>query len=153
MSVENSSFERRHLAVGWLAVCVFVALGIALELLHAFKAGMLLDVQNETRRHMWTLAHAHGTLIGLMNVALAFSIGRLPAWPERSLRMTSGALLAATLLIPAGFFLGGVQIHSGDPGLGVLLVPPGGLLLLLAAYGATRAAVSRPHEEHQSGEG
>ncbi len=140
--MSNQSMERRHLAVGWLSISIFVALGIALELLHGLKASYLLDVQNETRRHMWTLAHAHGTLLGLMNLALAFTTNRIASWPRASRRLASGALLGSTVLIPGGFFLGGATIRAGDPGLGILLVPPGGLLLLLAAVLATRAAFS-----------
>ena len=49
----------------------------------------------------------------------------------------SWALLWAALLLPAGFFLGGVVIHDGDSGLGILLVPVGALLLL---YGVGRVA-------------
>ena len=36
-------------------------------------------------------------------------------------------------MIPLGFFLGGVHIYDGDPGLSVLLVPPGVLLLAAGA--------------------
>jgi hypothetical protein len=142
MSMTKDSVEHRHLTVGWLAISIFIGLGLLLEALHALKSGYLLDVQNETRRHMWTLAHAHGTLIGLINLALAFSISRIPSWPEKSLLLSSRSLLAATVLIPGGFLAGGITIYAGDPGLGILLVPPGGLLLLLAAIGATRAAAS-----------
>ena len=48
----------------------------------------------------------------------------------------SGCLLASMLLLPGGFLLGGVSIHEGDPGLGGLLVPVGGVLML-AAVGTT----------------
>lgn len=132
--------ERRHLQVGWLAVSGFIALGLFLEILHGLKASYLLDVQNEVRRHMFTLAHAHGTLIGLMNLAFAYSVSRIQSWSDQSLPLASRALLAATLLVPGGFLLGGIMIHSGDPGLGILLVPPGALLLLFAAIAVTRAA-------------
>ena len=40
--------------------------------------------------------------------------------------------MLASLLLPGGFFLGGVVIYAGDPGLGILLVPVGALLLLTA---------------------
>jgi len=143
MGSKKDFMERRHLLVGWMAISVFIGMGLLLETLHGLKSGYLLDVQNEARRHMWTLAHAHGTLIGLMNLALSFTIARVESWPESSLSLTSRALLAATVLVPGGFFLGGFAIRGGDPGLGVLLVPPGGLLLLLAVIGATRAALSR----------
>jgi len=43
-------------------------------------------------------------------------------------------LRGATCLMPAGFFLGGLFIYSGDPGLGILLVPAGGLLLVVAVF-------------------
>ena len=33
-------------------------------------------------------------------------------------------LLGALVLLPLGFFLGGVFIYGGDPGIGVILVPP-----------------------------
>ena len=51
-----------------------------------------------------------------------------------SILLASRALQAATLTMPAGFFLGGLFTHGGDPGLGVLLVAPGGLLILLATF-------------------
>jgi hypothetical protein len=139
--------ERRHLTVGWLAISIFIGMGLLLEALHAMKSGYLLDVQNETRRHMWTLAHAHGTLLGLMNLALAFSTTRIHSWPGKTLLVSSRAMLAATVLVPGGFLLGGFSIYAGDPGLGVLLVPPGGLLLLLSAIVVTRAAISHASED------
>ena len=40
----------------------------------------------------------------------------------------------------AGFLLGGIQIYGGDPGIGIVLVPLGGLLLLYGV-GATARAV------------
>jgi hypothetical protein len=51
--------------------------------------------------------------------------------------------VAATLLIPAGFFLGGVFVHGGDPGVGVLLVPVGAALLFAAVWAMARATRSR----------
>jgi len=42
-------------------------------------------------------------------------------------------------VLPLGFFLGGFGLHGGDPGLGVLLVPVGALLLLLPVSVAPRA--------------
>ena len=47
-------------------------------------------------------------------------------------RFASRCLVAASILLPAGFFLGGFGIHGGDPGLGVLLVPVGAVLLFAA---------------------
>jgi hypothetical protein len=123
---------RRHLRFGWWSLLIFLTAGLALEALHGLKVGAYLNVSNETRRLMWTLAHAHGALLGLVNLGFAATARVLPAWPEFNKRFASGALLGATVLMPSGFFLGGLFIYAGDPGLGILLVPAGGLLLFAA---------------------
>lgn len=109
---------------------VFVLLGIALETLHAVKYPGYLDVGRETTRLLLRLAHAHGTLLSLVNVMYALTIR---AHPETSSRGASIALALSLLLLPLGFFLGALSARSGDPGLGVLLVPPGAVLLSIAA--------------------
>ena len=48
-------------------------------------------------------------------------------------------LLSALILLPGGFFLGGLVIYSGDPGLGILLVPLGALFLLSGVFVTARA--------------
>jgi hypothetical protein len=126
------SIVRRHLVFGWWALLVFLTAGLVLEALHGFKIGAYLKVSNETRRLMWTLAHAHGTMLALVNLAFAAAIRSLPAWPQATARLASSCLVVATVLMPAGFFLGGVFIYSGDPGLGILLVPVGGVFLFAA---------------------
>jgi hypothetical protein len=133
LSLESSlSLTQLHFRVGWWALLVFLTAGLGLEMLHGFKVGAYLNVSNETRRLMWTLAHAHGTLLGLVNVAFASTLRALESWSETRRRFASASLLAATAFMPAGFFLGGVFIYSGDPGLGILLVPVGGVLLFAA---------------------
>lgn len=124
----------RHLRFGWWMLLVFLTLGITLELLHGFKVEWYLDRDHVTRRHMWTLAHAHGTLLALIHLAFAASIPRLNARDLRWRHVASPCLYSATLTLPAGFFLGGLYIYSGDPGLGILLVPVGGFLLLIAVW-------------------
>lgn len=125
---------KRHLRFGWWALLLFLTLGLGLEALHGFKVGLYLNVSNETRRLMWTLAHAHGTLLALVNLGFAFTVRLIPEWTARERGIASVCLRGATCLLPAGFFLGGTFIYSGDPGLGILLVPVGGLLLLVAAF-------------------
>lgn len=134
----QADLARRHLRLGWWSLLVFLSLGILLEALHGFKIGFYMDLANATRRHVWTLAHAHGALLGLVNLAFAASLrlfcdGR-ESWPA----LASAALVGATILLPGGFFLGGVVIYAGDPGLGVLLVPVGGALLLVAVLVTAR---------------
>ena len=123
---------KRHLRFGWWTLLLFLTLGLILEALHGFKAPLYLNVSNETRRLMWTLAHAHGTLLGLLHLAFASTVRLLPEWAARERGAASVCLRAATWLMPGGFFLGGMFIHAGDPGLGILLVPAGGLFLFAA---------------------
>ena len=129
--METHPYARRHVRFGWWSLLLFASLGLALELLHGFKAGFYLDVQNETRRLMWTLAHAHGVLIGLVHVAFAVTIQLRPQATTRR-PLASACLIFASILLPGGFFLGGLVIHQGDPGIGVFLTPAGGLSLLAA---------------------
>jgi hypothetical protein len=122
---------QRHLLIGWLALLFFLMLGIALEVLHGVKSGYYLDTRNATRRLMWTLAHAHGTLFSLVNIAFALSVSRLSREQARCVSVTSRGLTGALIVMPLGFFLGGLKLYGGDPGVGIFLVPVGALLLLL----------------------
>jgi len=125
---------------------VFLTLGIGLELLHGFKVGWYLDVANDTRRLMWTLGHAHGTLLSILHLVFSSAAGggrRPVAW----LRRASQCLFGATVLLPGGFLLGGVFVYDGDPGLGVLLVPAGALLLWVAVWLTARGVSALPADE------
>jgi hypothetical protein len=116
-----------NLRAGLWALCACSALGLGLETLHAFKLGFYLDVGNETRRLLWRLAHAHGALLGLLNVCYALATR---AWPGLADNLASRALLAALLLMPSGFLLGGAFARGGDPGASVGLAAAGGVALL-----------------------
>lgn len=116
-----------NLRAGLLALFAFSALGLVLEALHGFKLGFYLDVDNETRRLMWRLAHAHGALLGLVNIGYALSAR---AWPKLEDGLAGRALLSALWLIPLGFLLGGAFARGGDPGLAVGLAGAGGVALL-----------------------
>ena len=133
-------YARRHLRFGWWSLFVFATLGLTLEALHGFKVRAYLDVSNDTRRLMWTLAHAHGTLLGIVHVIFGLMVRVAPEMSSRNLRATSSSLIAASVLLPGGFFLGGVVFYSGDPGVGVILVPIGAALLLWAVFQIARGA-------------
>lgn len=124
---------RRHVRTGWWSLAVFGTLGLVLETLHGFKLELYLNVGQETRRLMWTLAHAHGTLLALVQFAFAASIQLVPVSRPDRLTIISRLLMAAGLLIPAGFFAGGVVTHGSDPGFGILLVPAGAICLIVGA--------------------
>jgi hypothetical protein len=127
-----------HLRVGWWSLFVFAALGLVLETLQGFKAPLYVDVSNDTRRLMWTLAHAHGVGLALVHILFALSLPALPGDPRRD-RLVSRGLTAASVLLPGGFFLGGAFYYAGDPGPGILLVPVGAVFLLMAVYFLARA--------------
>lgn len=133
---------RRHLAFGWWSLAIFTALGLILEAAHGLKLGWYLDVTNATRRLSFTLAHAHGTLLGLVHIAFALSLGRLKM-SAIGLARTSFALRAATILLPLGFFLGGLAFYAGDPGFAIALVPPSGLLLVIVVVVVARGVSRR----------
>jgi hypothetical protein len=136
---EYAATAARHLAFGWWLVVASIGLGTLLEGLHALKLGLYLDASNETRRLLWTLAHAHGALLGLVNVAFATSLPKLPRLSESGRQLASRALAAGGVLLPAGFFLGGVFVYEGDPGLAILIAPIGALLVLVGAVVVARA--------------
>lgn len=125
-------YSRRHVRFGWWSLFVFAGAGLVLESLHGFKVRAYLDASSETRRLMWTLAHAHGVLLGVLHLGFAFTLRELQVESAPWTRTVSGCLTGATVLLPGGFFLGGALVYGGDPGVGILLVPVGALLLLVA---------------------
>lgn len=132
--VSANELSIRHRRWGWASLAVFALLGLVLESLHGFKLAAYLD--HETRRTMWRLAHAHGALLALVHLAFAAMPGESSEPDDRA----SLALRIASVCMPAGFLLGGVWFHGDDPGLGVLLVPVGGIALIYACLRlATRA--------------
>ena len=134
------SLATRHHRFGWWALAVFMSAGLILESLQGFRVPWLVDVDVETRRTMFRLAHAHGAVLGLVNLALASSLrsGALHglATPSR----TSTMVIVGSMALPAGFLLGGVWFYDGDPGLGILLVPVAALLLIAALLDVARRA-------------
>ena len=142
---------RLHLRFGWWSLFVFATLGLVLEGLHAFKVGAYLDVSSEPRRLMWTLAHAHGTLLAFVHIVFALSLGIGSEVARR--RLVSSCLVWASILLPGGFFLGGVVFYGGDPGVGAALIPVGAIMLLVSVMLIARASatVSHPERADQAG--
>jgi hypothetical protein len=137
----------RHHLIGWWALFVFVTLGFGLEILHGIKADFYLDPPHRLRRLLWTLAHAHGTLLGVVHIGFAIGLMRFGRWTERSLKLASFFLTDALLLLPTGFFLGGIGHTEVDPSSGVLLVPVGALFMMAAVGMIAWAALGTPPDE------
>ena len=119
---------RKTVRAGWALLAIALPFGVTLEALHGFKVQAYLA--SEMRREMWRLAHAHGTLLGILCLVCG-AIGE--AYVAEAIRPRVMAMIRwGAVLMPLGFFLGGVLNSEGDPSLGILLVPPGALLLVVA---------------------
>ncbi len=153
--VWSREYACRHFRFGGWSLLVFATLGLVLEALQGFKVAAYLDVSNETRRMLWRLAHAHGTLLGAVHVLFGLTMRTEADRPLPRARLISLTLTGASVVVPAGFFLGGFGFVGGDPGLAVLLVPVGAVMLLSALFLLARSvtgdevaksAGSRPKE-------
>lgn len=118
-----------HTRLGFGALLLFAVGGLGLESLHGLKTGWYVDADQSTRRLMLTLCHVHGTLLGLVNVAWGVAALQRMDVAGR-FHLASSSLRAGTVLMPLGFLLGGLWIHDGDPGLGIVLVPLGALAVI-----------------------
>jgi hypothetical protein len=104
-------------------MALWIALGLVLEGLLGTKQFAYLG--EPVRREMWRLAHAHGVLMA----AVFILVSRLHGFggrvaPER-------LMAAGAVLMPLGFFLGGLAPTETDPWVGVWLAPLGGFFYLL----------------------
>jgi len=128
----------RALRTGWILLAISLPAGVTLEALHGFKVQGYL--RSEVRREMWRLAHAHGTLLGILLLVFAALAEKHVAATARG--RIARDLRAGAVLMPLGFFLGGVLNSEGDPSLGIVLVPLGALFLLAALVRAARSGTS-----------
>ncbi|MFT4541628.1 MAG: hypothetical protein ACI835_004089 [Planctomycetota bacterium] len=123
---------RRTVVTGFFLLAVSMPMGLTLESLHALKVQVYLG--SVMRREMWTLAHAHGAMLGILCLVYGSVAER---WLSEGVGESTAKLVRfGAIMMPIGFFLGGVGNHEGDPGLFILLVPIGALLLLLALFRA-----------------
>ena len=111
--------------------------------MHGFKVGWYLKPAFETRRLMWTLGHAHGTLLALLNAVFSVTILALSGDVGRAQRWASPCIMGASMLLPGGFFLGGIFTYAGDPGIGIFLVPVGAVFLFAGVLLTAVATIQR----------
>ena len=129
---------QRALRTGWILLAIALPLGVTLEALHGFKVQAYL--RSEVRHEMWRLAHAHGTLLGILLLVFAALAEKHVAAEKRA--AIARDLRTGAVLMPLGFFLGGLLNSEGDPSLGIVLVPLGALFLLVALVRAAGAVTS-----------
>lgn len=131
---------RTHFRFGWWTLALFALGGLVLEALHGFKVGLYLDPGGETRRLLWTLAHAHGTLFGLLHLGWGATVASVADLDGKQVLRVSRLLRGATVLLPGGFALGGIWTYGSDPGpLAAVLTPVGGVMMVAAMIFAARA--------------
>jgi hypothetical protein len=113
----------------WISLAAWIVFGLLIEGLIGFRSPMLMD--DLVRRDMFRLAHAHGTLLNLVLIAAAIC-ARLDLIQLG--RITALGLRTAVVLLPVGFLLAGLWHFKDDPGVAILLVPIGAVLLLATAF-------------------
>jgi hypothetical protein len=110
-----------------VSIAVWMTFGLLLEGFLGYKIpGYLLD---QTRRELFRLAHAHGTLLGVLLLAVALVTDRLAITPPRVAQV---ALRIGVVLLPLGFLLAGMWHYESDPGFAIWLVPPSALLVIFS---------------------
>lgn len=118
-----------HLRLSLAMLAAFLAAGLALEATLGLRAeGFMAD---PLRREFLRLGHAHGAILSLVNVALAWAMHRLATPDPWAPRIRIAALVGACG-VGLGFCGGGLWHGPTDPGPLVLLAPAGALLLLPA---------------------
>ena len=116
-----------HLRASVVVVAVFLASGLWLEAMFGLRAEGWLD--DPLRREFLRLGHAHGGLLGIVNLGLAWALERL-ATPARWAGKIRVAALLGAVLVGVGFIAGGLVHGPTDPGPPILVVPAGAMLLL-----------------------
>ncbi len=110
-----------------MLVAAFLGIGLLLEALLGLRISGWAD--DALRRELLRLGHAHGGLLGLLNLGLAWAMERLRTPAVWAGRIRVAALVGAAA-VGLGFIGGGLWHGPTDPGPVVLIVPAGALLLL-----------------------
>jgi amino acid transporter len=122
---------------GWISLIFWMSIGLLLETLMAYKSPGYLDDQQ--RRELFRLAHAHGALLGLVLVVASFWVKQAGVAVSRA---AVGTLRLGAVILPVGFLLAGVWHPEGDPGPTIWLVPAGAVSLLFGLISIARPSRS-----------
>lgn len=124
---EQSKKYRQVAFQGWLSLAFWISFGLLLESLMAYKAPAYLD--DPQRRELFRLAHAHGSVLGMVLIIAAIWARCIGA---RLSRLAVGALRLGTAVMPLGFLAAGLWHPESEPGLAIWLVPAGALPLIFS---------------------
>ncbi len=115
-----------HARLSLVLVALVLVSGLLLEGLHGLRVAPFME--DTLRREFVRLGHAHGGVLGLLNLAVVPLPERLET-PEGWARPLRIAALLGAVLVALGFVGGGLWHSATDPGPLVLLVPAGALCL------------------------
>ena len=110
---------------GWLSLALWMSFGLLLESLMAYKSPAYLD--DPQRRELFRLAHAHGSLLGVVLVIAA--VWARSAGARLSRRVVQAVRFGGAVM-PIGFLAAGLWHPESDPGIAIWLVPAGALPLI-----------------------
>lgn len=119
---------------GLVGIAVWMSFGLLLEGLIAFRIPDYLS--DPVTREMFRLAHAHGTLLSLVLVAVGLT-GRSGYIAAPNIGKM--ALHIGSVVMPVGFMLGGIGNYESDPNPLVFFAPLGGIMVI---FGIVISAVS-----------
>lgn len=125
----SSNWVPEMMLQGWLGIAIWMAVGLLLESLMAYKAPSYLD--DAQRRELFRLAHAHGTLLHVLLVLVALSAGAGRLQVQRAARI---GVRCGAVIMPGGFFLAGLWHPEGDPGVFIWFVPAGAAMLIFGMF-------------------
>ena len=131
---ETTSADSGLVFQGLVGIAVWMSFGLLLEGLIAFRVPTYL-LDNVTRE-MFRLAHAHGTLLSLILVAVGLSARAEFISPPK---LGNWMLRIGSIAMPVGFLLGGIGHYESDPSPLVFLAPVGGVMMI---FGLVAAVVS-----------
>ncbi len=116
-----------HLRASLWTLAAFLAMGMWLEAMFGLRVEGIID--DPLRREFLRLGHAHGGLLSLVNLGLAWALRRLSTPAAWATRVRLAAWIGA-VLVGLGFVGGGLWHGPTDPGPLVLMVPAGALMLV-----------------------
>jgi len=134
-AVDLQPWVRQAIFQALVSIAIWMTFGLLLEGLLGYKTPAYL--QDAQRRELFRLAHAHGTLLGVVLLAAALVTDRLNLEISRSARVV---LRVGVVILPLGFLLAGIWHYEGDPGVAIYLVPAAALLVIYAVLALALAA-------------
>jgi hypothetical protein len=135
----DHSWVRATAFQAFVGIAVWLTFGLVLEGFLGYKTPAYL--QDNVRRELFRLAHAHGTLLSLLLLVSTLACDRFNLEVARSGQLS---LRIGVTVLPLGFLIAGVWHYESDPGLAIWLVPVSAVLVL---FGLVAIALSF----HQAG--